>query len=123
MGKVYVDLRVPTGLTVDGWTLYKEREAPGNELASGTGPVPNGSGTNPSPIVLSSPLDVSAGANTLLVLAIRTSGSAPADGKRIFRVTDLEYWDFPASGGSVLISNLNQYAGTGLPTAEQEYRY
>lgn len=84
-------------VTVTGWTLYKNREAPENAVASGAGPVPTS-------ITLPSLLELSPGSRADLVLVVRISGVPVVDGKRVFRLLDAEYANVSPSGSSVLIS-------------------
>lgn len=91
-------------VTVTGWTLYKNREAPENAVASGAGPVPAGNGASPAWITLPVPLELSPGSRADFVLVVRISGVPVVDGKRVFRLLDAEYANVSPSGSSVLIS-------------------
>lgn len=77
--RLYVDVNFRPSVAVSGWTLYKNREAPENAVAAGSGPVPVGSGSNPVSITLSAPLELSPGSRTDFVLIVRTSGVPVVD--------------------------------------------
>lgn len=113
---VTASLSIPSGITVNGWTLYKDSETAGNEVATGTGSVP-------ATISLASALEISAGSTKSFVLSLQVSGSAAVNAKRVLRVTDVEFLDIPNTGASVSLSGLGAYSNVGLPTAEQSYTY
>lgn len=113
---VTVSLATASGITVNAWTLYKDSETAGNEVATGTGAVP-------TTISLSSALEISAGSTKTFILSMQATGSAAVNAKRVLRVTDVTYLDIPNTGSTAVLSNLGQYSNVGLPTAEQTYTY
>lgn len=113
---VTVSLATASGITVNTWTLYKDSETAGNEVASGTGAVP-------ATISLASALEISAGSTKTFILSTQSTGSAAVNAKRVLRVTDVEFLDIPNTGSSVALSGLGAYSNVGLPTAEQTYTY
>lgn len=113
---VTLSLSVPTGITVGGWTLYKDSETAGNEVATGTGSVP-------ATVSLASALEISAGSTKTFVLSLQSTGSAAVNAKRVVRITDVEYVDVANTGANAVLNNLGQYSNVGLPTAEQTYTY
>lgn len=113
---VTLSLATASGITVNTWTLYKDSETAGNEVASGTGAVP-------ASISLASALEISAGSTKTFILSTQSTGSASVNAKRVLRVTDVEFLDIPNTGASVSLSGLGAYSNVGLPTAEQTYTY
>lgn len=113
---VTASLTIPSGITVNGWTLYKDSETAGNEVATATGSVP-------ATISLATALEISAGSTKTFVLSLQVSGSAAVNAKRVLRITDVVYLDIPNTGAIATLSGLGAYSNVGLPTAEQSYTY
>lgn len=113
---VTLSLSMPSTLTGTAWTLYKDSETAGNEVATGsTFPLTS--------IALNSALEISAGSTKTFVLSISTTGTAAVNAKRVLRVTDVEYVDVANTGTNAVLNGLGQYSNVGLPTAEQSYTY
>lgn len=113
-----IDLQNPTSNT-GTFTLYKDQEIAGNEIA--TGSIAAGSNT----LTLTTlNTEVSAGTSKTFILKVAGNVlNGTANQKRIAKVANVSYTDVMNTGGDVAISSVSAYSNVGLPTAESTFTY